>query len=202
MQMLVARIVRRAACYGVAVTILAACAKPHVVDGRLTAAGAPATDFSADDQSVTFTARFSGPLPATDRFMVEWLFPDGKIYLRNPLGRDANRHDRVETSLLVRGKAPARFPGLWQVRLWRGSEVLAERSFEVRQPAPTTQSAVAGFLSLALCGPSRWNDPVISSRRSAFAARGVPGAWVGAELLAAVGATYSRAVLLSGCAPG
>ena len=136
MQMPVVRIVRRIACCGVAVTLLAACAKPHVVDDGLTDAGRPTTEFSIDDQSATFTARFSSALSARDRFTVEWLFPDGEIYLRRPLSRDREMHDQVQTRLPIHGKSPARHAGRWRVRLWRGDNALVERSFEIR-PART-----------------------------------------------------------------
>lgn len=200
-EMPVVRIVRRIACCGVAVSLLAACAKPHVVDDGLADAAGPTTEFSMEDQSATFTVYFSNGLSARDRFMVEWLFPDGKIYLRKPLGRDSEMHDRVQTRLPIQGKSPARHPGRWQVRLWWGDDALVERSFEILPAAATPMSAAAGFQGLASCGPSQWNDPVISARRSALVSSRVPGAWTGTELLEAAGATYSRAVLLTGCAP-
>ncbi len=199
--MALARKLCRVGCYGVVAVILVGCAKPAVVDDRLVAAGAPAEDFSIDDQTVTLSARFNAGLATNEPFMVEWLFPDGKIYLRKPVHRSYERPDLIETSMPIRDKAPARYPGIWQVRLWRDGDKLVDRSFEIRKPPETATSAGAGFASLDYCGPSRWNDPVITARRSAPPATRVPGAWTGGDLLAAAGATYSRMVLLTGCAP-
>lgn len=191
----------RVGLYGVAIALLAACSKPSLIDDGLAAGGAPTTEFSIDDQSVTLSARFSSALTEVDPFMVEWLFPDGEVYLRKPVGGSFDNPDLIETSMPVHGKAPARYPGRWQVRLWRDGDKLVDRFFELRKPAQTPASAAAGFAGLAFCGPSRWNDPVISARRSTSTSSGVPGAWVGAALLEAAGATYSSAVLLTGCAP-
>lgn len=196
-----ARILCQLGLFGAVMTLLAGCAKPSIVDESLAAGGAPATEFSGDNQSVTLTARFSSDLAADASFTVEWLSPDGKIYLRKPVRRSIASPDLVETAMLVHGKAPARYPGLWHVRLWRGEDKLVDRSFEIRKQAQTPKSAAAGFESLAYCGPSRWNDRVISGRHAASAATRVPGAWVGTALLEAVGATYSSMVLLTGCAP-
>ncbi len=199
--MVLARILCRVGYYGVVAVILVGCAKPAMVDDRLAAAGAPGEDFSIDDQTVTLSARFNTGLAANEPFMVEWLFPDGKIYLRKPVRRSYERPDLIETSMPIRDKAPARYPGIWQVRLWRDGDKLVDRSFEIRKPAETATSAGAGFAALAYCGPSRWNDPVISARRSASVVTRVPGAWTGGDLLEAAGATYSSMVLLTGCAP-
>ena len=186
---------------GLAAALLAGCAKPSMVDDHLEVDGRPAVEFAADDQSVTLRARFDAGLAADDPFTVEWLFPDGEIYLRKPVRRSYDSPDLIETAIPIRGKAPARYPGIWQVRLWRDGDKVAEQSFEIRPSAQTPASTGAGFSSLAYCGPSRWNDPVISRRRSSSPATGVPGAWIGGELIEAAGATYSRVVLLTGCAP-
>ncbi len=185
--------------YGAVAVLLVGCARPAVVDDHLVAGGAPATEFSIDDRTVTLSARFDTGLVADERLMVEWLFPDGKVYLRKPVRRSYESRDLIETSMPIRGKAPARHPGIWHVRLWRDGDKLVERSFRIRIPAQTTTSARAGFARLSYCGPSRRNDSVISGRRSAT---GVPGAWIGHDLLKAAGAIYASVVLLSGCAPG
>lgn len=190
----------RLGCCGIAVVLIAACARPALLDDQLSAGGPPATEFSVDDGSVTLTARFDARPGADDPFMVEWRFPDGRIYLRKPVRPGAT--ESIETSMPIRGKAPARHPGVWHVRLMRGGDTVVERSFAITEPAQTVQAAGKGFASLAYCGPSRWEDPVISGRRVAATASGAPGAWIGAELLDAAGATYSTAVLLTGCAPG
>lgn len=187
---------------GVVAALLVGCAKPSMVDDHLEAGGRPAMEFSVDDQSVTLSARFDAGLAADDPIMVEWLFPDGEIYLRKPVRRSYDSPDLIETAMPIQGKAPARYPGIWQVRLWRDGDKLLEQSFEIRAPVQTLASAGAEFASLAHCGPSRWNDPVIGSRRSGSPATGLPGAWIGGELLDAAGATYSRVVLLTGCDPG
>ncbi len=198
----VVRLLCRVGRCGLAAALLAGCAKPSMVDDHLEVDGRPAVEFAADDQSVTLRARFDAGLAADDPFTVEWLFPDGEIYLRKPVRRSYDSPDLIETAIPIRGKAPARYPGIWQVRLWRDGDKVAEQSFEIRPSAQTPASTGAGFSSLAYCGPSRWNDPVISRRRSGSPATGVPGAWIGGELIAAAGATYSRVVLLTGCAPG
>ena len=197
-----ARTVFRLLCCGIAAALLAACAQPSVVGDDLLANGAPATEFSGDDKSVTLSARFDAALAADGQFMVEWLFPDGKIYLRKPVRRSRDNPELVETTLPIRGRAPAKHPGIWHVRLWRGADKLVDRSFEVREPAPSAESARLSFANLAFCGPSRWNDPVISGRRGSVVVTRVPGAWVGDNTLDAAGAVYSGAVLLTGCAPG
>ncbi len=196
------RLLCRVGYCGVAAALLAGCASPSMVDDHLEAGGTPAVEFSVDDQSVTLSARFDAGLAADAPFMVEWLFPDGDVYLRKPVRRNYDSSDIIETAMPIRDKAPARHRGIWQVRLWRDGEMLVEQSFEIRKPKQTVALAGAGFASFAYCGPSRWNDPVISRRRSAPPATGVPGAWIGGGLLEAAGATYSRVVLLTGCAPG
>jgi hypothetical protein len=198
----VVRLLCRVGRWGVAAALLVGCAKPSMVDDHLEAGGRPAVEFSVDDRSVTLSARFDAGLAADDSFMVEWLFPDGKIYLRKPVRRSYDSPDLIETAMPIRGKAPARYPGTWQVRLWRDGDKLAQQSFEIRAPVQTLASAGAGFARLAYCGPWHWNDPVISRRRSGSPATGIPGAWIGGELIEAAGATYSRVVLLTGCAPG
>jgi len=198
----VVRLLYRVGRCGLAAALLAGCAKPSMVDDHLEVDGRPAVEFAADDQSVTLRARFDAGLAADDPFTVEWLFPDGEIYLRKPVRRSYDSPDLIETTIPIRGKAPARYPGIWQVRLWRDGDKVAEQSFEIRPSAQTLASTGVGFSSLAHCGPSRWNDPVISRRRSGSPATGVPGAWIGGELIEAAGATYSRVVLLTGCAPG
>jgi hypothetical protein len=200
-KMALARILCRVAHFGMAATLLVGCSGPALLDDNLTAGGAPATEFSIDDQSVTLSARFDSALAPDAPLMVEWLFPDGKVYLRKPVRRSHESPDLIETMIPVRDKAPARHPGVWHVRLWRGGDTLVDRSFELRKPAETAASAGARFAGIAYCGPSRWNDPVISGRRSASKAS-VAGAWVGGDLLSVAGATYSSAVLLTGCAPG
>jgi hypothetical protein len=172
------------------------------MDDQLSAGGAPATEFSIDDSAVTLTARFASSLRSNDPFVVAWRFPDGRTYLRKPVQPGGAGTDAIETSMPIRGKAPARHPGVWHVRLTRGGDRVLERSFSIREPVETARSAGQGFASLAYCGPSRWEDPVITGRRDATVAAAVPGAWIGGEVLAAAGATYSTAVLLTGCAPG
>jgi len=197
-----ARILRTVLVCGIAAALLAGCAKPALLDENLRGGGAPATEFSTGEQSVTLTARFSAALAADAPLKVEWLFPDGKVYLRKPVRRSFEDPQLVETAMPVRGKAPARYPGIWRVQLWRGDDKLVDRSFEIRRPPATAAASAALFSSLAHCGPSRWNDPVISGRRGTLDTTRVPGAWVGSALLDAAGATYSGAVLLTGCAPG
>jgi hypothetical protein len=197
-----ARIVCRVGLHSVAAALLIGCAKPSLTDDVLAAGGAPATEFSIDDQSVTLSARFDTAVAADQQFMVEWLFPDGKVYLRKLVRRSYESPDLIETAMPVRGKAPAKHPGTWHVRLSRDGDRLVERSFELREPAPSAASVGARFAGLAYCGPSRWNDPVISGRHSTTAFTRVPGAWVGTGVLDAAGATYSGVVLLTGCAPG
>lgn len=195
-----ARILSRLGVCAIAAGLGAGCARPALVEDQLSAGGPPATEFSVEDEAVTLTARFDSRLASDARLVVEWQFPDGRIYLRKPVGGDGA--DAIETSIPIRTKAPARHPGIWQVRLMRGRERLVERSFAILEPAETARAAGAGFAGLAYCGPARWDDPVISGRRSLPAAPATPGAWIGGALLDAAGATYSGAVLLTGCAPG
>ena len=198
----VARLLCRVGHCGVAAVLLVGCAQPSMVNDHLEAGGRPAVEFSVDDQSVTLSVRFTTDLAVDELFIVEWLLPDGKIYLRKSVRRSYDSPEVIQTAMPIRGKAPARYPGIWQVRLWRDGDRLVDRSFEIRKSAETAESAGAAFAGLAYCGPSRWNDPVISRRRSGSTASGVPGTWTGGDLLEAAGATYSRVVLLTGCAPG
>jgi hypothetical protein len=186
---------------GIVVALLVGCGSLAVVEDHLQAGGVPATEFSSDDETVTLSARFNEELAADEPLMVEWLFPDGKIYMRKPVRRSFESRDLLETSIPIRGKAPARHPGTWQVRLWHDGGKLVDRYFDIRIPAQTPASVAERFTGLAFCGPSRWNDPVISGRRSGAVTTGRPGAWIGGEVLKAAGATYSGVILLTGCAP-
>lgn len=182
--------------------VLAGCASPAVVEDRLEADGSVATDFTVDDQQILLSARFDSKLAASDTFMVEWIFPDGSVYLRKPVRRSAESAYRVDTGIAVRGKTPARHPGIWHVELRQDGKRLVSRAFEIREPPRTAQAHAAEFASLDYCGPWHWNDAVISARRPPGAVSARPGAWIGGEVLKAAGATYSGAVLLTGCAPG
>ncbi|NIM26858.1 MAG: hypothetical protein GTO67_06890 [Gammaproteobacteria bacterium] len=185
----------------IAAVSLAGCGSAEVVEEQMHGAGAQMTAFTIEDRNATLSARFAAPLSADERFFVEWLFPDGRLYLRKSVRRDPVRHDLLETSLPIRGSAPARHPGIWQVRLWRDNDKLVERSFEIGEAAPSAIASAREFANLAHCGPARWDDPVISARRAGPAAPGRPGAWIGGGVLEAAGATYSGVVLLTGCAP-
>jgi len=185
----------------VVTVVLVGCASPAVVEDHLESDGAITTEFSVDDREIVLTARFDTKLAADDAFMVRWLFPDGSIYLRKPVRRSADSDYRIDTSIPVRGKAPARAPGIWQVQLWRGSRRIVSREFEIREQTRSGAAGAVEFAGLGYCGPSRWSDPVISARRSTHAAAGIPGAWIGREVLDAAGATYSSVILLTGCAP-
>lgn len=187
---------------GVIVVLHAGCTSVTVVDDHLAAGGSPTTEFTADDANATFSARFDSTLGVDETFMVEWLFPDGSVYLRKPVRRSSSHDDRLETSIPIRGKTPAGYPGLWHVSLWHEGERLVYRSFEIRESVETLGSRAADFAGLAYCGPSRWRDPAISGRPPATMRSSRPGAWIGGEVLEAAGATYSGVILLSGCAPG
>ena len=196
------RILHRVGLCAVAAALLGACANLEVVDERLMVDGASTTDFSVDDERATLSVRFNQDLDAGDSFMVEWLFPDAKTYLRKPVRRSSVATDAIETSMPIRGKAPARHPGTWRVRLSHDGATLVDHSFEIEKAVRVDDSAAEGFAGLAHCGPSRWEDPVISGRRTQSAAGLTPGAWIGTEVLESAGATYSSFVLLTGCAPG
>lgn len=186
---------------GIAVALLVGCGSLAVVEDSLLAGGAPGTEFSSGEEMVTLSARFNEELAADEKLTVEWLFPDGRTYVRKPVRRSYQSRDLLETSIPIRGKAPGRHPGTWQVRLWHDGEKLVDRYFDIRLPSKSPASAAEGFPGLAFCGPSRWNDPVISGRRSGAGVSGRPGAWIGGEVLEAAGATYSGVILLTGCAP-
>jgi hypothetical protein len=181
---------------------LIGCAGPAVVDDYLQADGAQMTEYSVEDQQVTLSTRFAAPVPSEERFMVEWVFPDGRVYLRKLVRSSSEDHAVLETSMPIRDHGPARHPGIWHVSLSHQGEKLVERSFEVNESVPSAASGAREFANLAYCGPARWNDPVISTHRAGAVATGRPGAWIGGDVLAAAGAIYSRAVLLTGCAPG
>lgn len=194
--------IRRVAWSGIAAAVLVGCTNLAVVEDRLENDGVSATEFSVDDAGVTLSARFNTDLTAGQRFMVEWKFPDGSVYLRKSVTRSATADDLIETRMPIRGKAPARHPGVWHVRLWDDGGTLFSRSFEILAMEHTAGSAAGGFAGIASCGPSRWNDTAISARGSGAMTSGRPGAWIGGQVLEAAGATYSGVVLLTGCAPG
>lgn len=196
------RIFHRVGLCAVAAALLGACSNLEVVDERLIVDGAATTELSVDDENATLAVRFNQDLDADDSFMVEWLFPDAKTYLRKPVRRSTASADTIETSMPIRGKAPARHPGIWRVRLSHDGARLVEHSFEIEAAARTHDSAAEGFAGLAYCGPSRWEDPVISGRRAGTATGLRAGAWIGGDVLESAGATYSSFVLLTGCAPG
>lgn len=194
--------IRRVALSVIAAAALGGCTNVAVVDDRLESDGVSATEFSVDDAGVTLSARFNTNLSAGQRFMVEWTFPDGSVYLRKPVTRSATADDLIETRMPIRGKAPARHPGVWRVRLWDDGGTLFSRSFEIRAMERSVGSAGGGFAGLVSCGPSRWNDTALSARGPDAMTSGHPGAWIGGHVLEAAGATYSGVILLTGCAPG
>lgn len=188
---------------GAAVAVLlVGCASPAIVDDHLESDGTVATEFNVGDREILLSVRFDEKLSADETFMVEWIFPDGSVYLRKPVGRSADSVYRVDTGISVRGKVPARHPGMWSVHLARNGERLMSRDFELRRQARADGAGAADFSALAYCGASQWNDPVISAKRSDAGASGRPGAWIGNDVLDAAGAIYSSVVLLTGCAPG
>ena len=192
----------RVALAGAVLALLAGCASPAIVEDHLESNGSVATEFAIDDREIIFSARFNGKLAADEMFMVEWIFPDGSVYLRKPVGRSADSVYRVDTGISVRGKAPARHPGIWRVHLARNGERLVSREFEILEQSAEDDDEAAEFAAYAYCGPSRWNDPAISANRSDGGMSGRPGAWIGGDVLDAAGAIYSNVVLLTGCAPG
>ena len=191
----------RAAISAVAIGLLAGCTRIAVVDDHLETNGVPSTEFSADTPEVTLSARFGGHLPADERFMVEWLFPDDRIYLRKPVRRSATSDDMLETSMPIRGKAPGRHPGVWQVRLRRDGETLVSRYFEIYAPGAMATGA-RDYAGSGLCGTWRWSDAAINGHRPDALAPRTPGAWIGGRMLDSSGEFYAGMVLLTSCAPG
>ena len=192
----------RVALCGAVIVFAVGCASPTIVEDHLASDGSVTTEFTVDDREIVLTARFDTKLAADETLMVEWIFPDGSVYLRKPVGRSAGSVYRIETDISVRGKTPARHPGIWRVNLARDGEPLVSREFEIREQSRADGSGAAEFAALAYCGPSRWNDPAISAKRSNGGVSGRPGAWIGGDVLEAAGAVYSSVVLLTGCAPG
>lgn len=138
--------------------------------------------YSASDEQVTLTAFLdAGSGSGARRFLVEWLLPDGRVYIRRPVRPERPGGEAVVTSMAIRGEPPSRRPGLWRVRLILEGEMLVESEFEIRDGG--VESSFTTASSLGGCRSRRGPIP-----RSA---------WVGAEALRRMGESYEPAVLLS-----
>ncbi|MDX1431617.1 MAG: hypothetical protein R3286_04135 [Gammaproteobacteria bacterium] len=162
----------------------------------------PRTLFYTDDEQVTLSVLFDSNLVGYHKlFMVEWLFPDGRVYMRRPAKTKFGSHEVLITAMRIRDEPPSRRPGLWRVRLSLEGELLLERDFEIRTrsgdaPAPPRSTEVStralACRDLPGAGVALAVEPVYE-----------PGPWVGGRVLANGETPYAGSILLSsaGCVP-
>lgn len=95
----------------------------------------PRTVFFSDDKKVTLSVLFGqNYVGVYQYFRVEWIRPDGNVYLRTGTRSLFGRHDALESSMPIRGKPAGRFfPGNWKVRLFLDDRMLLEKAFEIRR---------------------------------------------------------------------
>ena len=96
--------------------------------------GKPRSVFSSNDEKVTLSVLFAhNYMGAFQWYKVEWIRPDGKVYLRKGTRSLFGRHDALEASMPIRDTPAAKFfPGKWQVRLYLEDRLLVEKAFEIR----------------------------------------------------------------------
>jgi hypothetical protein len=102
--------------------------------------GKPRSVFSSNDEKVTLSVLFAHNYVGTFQwYKVEWLRPDGKVYLRKGTRALFGRHDALEASMPIRGTPAATFfPGKWKVRLYLEDRLLVEKGFEIRRDRRVT----------------------------------------------------------------
>lgn len=95
----------------------------------------PRTVFTSDDEKVTLSVLFGqNYVGAYQYYRVEWIRPDGNVYLRTGTRSLFGRHDALESSMPIRGKPAGKFfPGKWKVRLFLDDRMLLEKPFEIRR---------------------------------------------------------------------
>jgi len=95
----------------------------------------PRTIFSSEDEKVTLSVLFGRNFVGTYQwYRVEWVRPDGNVYLRTGTRSVFARHDALQSSMLIRGKPAGKFfPGKWKVRLFLEDRMLLEKEFEIRR---------------------------------------------------------------------
>jgi hypothetical protein len=108
--------------------------EPGQTTSSLTDSSDTARDvFYANDESVTLGVEFDVNFVAVYKsFYAWWYFPDGRIYLRQPVRNRFGTHLSLVASMAIRGEPPATRPGVWKVRLTLRDRLLAEHEFEIR----------------------------------------------------------------------
>jgi len=102
--------------------------------------GKPRSVFSSNDEKVTLSVLFAhNYMGAFQWYKVEWIRPDGNVYLRKGTRSLFGRHDALEASMPIRDTPAAMFfPGKWVVRLYLEERLLAEKGFEIRRDRRVT----------------------------------------------------------------
>ena len=95
----------------------------------------PRTVFFSDDEKVTLSVLFGHNYVGVYQwYRVEWIRPDGNVYLRTGTRSLFGRHDALESSMPIRDKPAGKFfPGKWKVRLFLDDRMLLEKAFEIRR---------------------------------------------------------------------
>ena len=100
----------------------------------------PRTVFTSEDEKVTLSVLFGyNRVGVYQWYRVEWIRPDGNVYLRTGTRSLFGRHDALEASMPIRGKPAGKFfPGTWKVRLFIDDRMLLEKEFEIRRARRVT----------------------------------------------------------------
>ncbi len=107
---------------------------PERTTSSLTDSSAAVRDvYYADDEAVTLEVEFDVNFVAVYKsFYAWWYFPNGRIYLRQPVRNKFGSHLALVTSMPIRGEPPASWPGTWRVQLTLRDRTLLEQTFEIR----------------------------------------------------------------------
>lgn len=102
------------------------------------------TIFFSDDEKVTLSVLFGyNRVGVYQWYRIEWIRPDGNVYLRSGTRSLFGRHDALESSMPIRGKPAGKFfPGKWKVRLFIDDRMLLEKDFEIRRVQRVTDWGV------------------------------------------------------------
>jgi len=90
------------------------------------------TIFSTSDEKVTLRVVFDTNVVGGSRvFTVEWVGPDGVVYLSEPVKTKWGSNEILLADLYIAENDPSRMPGRWQVRLLYKDDELVSRRFTI-----------------------------------------------------------------------
>jgi hypothetical protein len=88
--------------------------------------------FSTSDEKVTLRVVFDMNFVGAIRvFTVEWIGPDGDVYLSEPVRTKWGSNRILFADLYIFEREPSRMPGRWQVRLLYEDRELVSRRFTI-----------------------------------------------------------------------